>query len=1790
LIPLSARSSDALQALAAAYRDWLTTNPNVSLADLAYSTARRRSHHPHRLALVAERIEDLVDQLDTFCRHESRPGLSAGRRNPEARLAFVFGGMGPQEPGMARQLLEQEPVFREAVRGCDELLQPLAGWSLLAELTAEAPRSRMDEPQIAQPALFAVQVGLAALWRSWGVLPRAVIGHSVGEVAAAHVAGALALADAVRVIFHRSRLQQRTRGQGRMLAAGVSAAEAEELIRTAGPAAAGDSVTVAAINSPRSVTLCGDAETLEAIARTLEDRGIFCRFLHVDVPYHSPFMDQLRDELLASLAALRPQQSAIPLFSTVTGATIDGPALDAGYWWRNVRQPVLFAAAAEALLEAGYDTFLELGPHPVLASSVQECALTALRPVTVLASLRRRTADRASLLDALGKLYVLGFPVAWEQLYPGGQFLTLPRYPWQRERFWRESEEARQIRLGLVRSTCPGLLGQDVHPLLGRPIRSAGTARIWHVDVDLDLDHGWLADHRILGDVVFPAAAYLEAVLAAARAIGPGPVMLEDIEFHRPMILSVAKPQALELVVEDGQTDFGFYARGTDDTWTRLATGTMDRTSESPQFAPVPLAEVRQRCPREIDGAEWYRQLAQSGYGYGPTFQGVERIWCGDGEALALLRVRESLAASLADYLFHPAVLDSGLQVYQGTLPFSGEGRLATGTYVPQRAERVRCYRSLAYTADMPAQWYCHFHTRPAPGVPRGLSDVRITDETGQVLFEIIGLHSASIGGSAEQDTLDGCFYQDRWELQPRDGQPITTTPAVPLSPVASPNGERAGGWLLFADRAGVGAALAQRLEQSGDRVIRIESADTFGRIGPDHFEVHPERADDFHRLLHELRAASFICRGIVYLWSVDAAPPDAPAQASDCLCALHLVQACAATWTAPPRLYLVTRGIHAVGRGEVPAVGGAPLWGLGRVIRAEHPALRCTLIDMGPADSPDELLSLVEELRDDGHEDEIALRGRDRYIHRFVSVTPPELGPLDGGTLPASGHSGFRLEFGTPGLLESEQLREIRRRPPGPHEVEIEVVAAALNFKDVAKALNLLSDDSLRDTWSGRRLGMECAGRVTACGAEVRSFHAGDEVVAQAPGCLASHVLADARLVAPKPARLTFAEAVTFPVAFATAAHALHELAHLRPGERVLIHSAAGGVGLAAVQLAKRVGAEIFATAGNPEKRDFLRQLGIQHVYDSRTLDFAHQILDDAGGRGVDVVLNSLTGAAMARSLAVLASGGRFLELGKRDIEQNARLGLRPFQKQLAYFAIDLDRLWAARPESLASPLADLMREAADGTLDPLPHREFPISQARDAFQWMARARHIGKVVLSLVDPSVQVLSADELPGGMAEEDAPAGLRFPADATYLVTGGLGGFGLATARWLVERGARHLVLLGRSGAASTEAQQAVRDLEQAGARVLVARADVAQADQLQQTLDDARRRLPPLRGVFHAAMVLDDAILLHQTAERFRRVLAPKVTGAWNLHRLTAGDPLDYFVLFSSTAAVFGSAGQGNYAAANAFLDGLAHHRRALGLPGLSVNWPAVADVGYVAQHAEVRAHIERTGMVPLPSSLLLRALGVLLRRGTTQATVLRLDWSRAGAHALAATSPRFSHLAGAMAAPAGAVPALSLQERLRTATEAARRDLLLGCLREQVGKALGIAPAGLEPDVPLTEMGLESLLAVDLGLRLKKELGIDISMLRLLRGVTLNNLLNEVQERLAPGAGAGSAAATDDVNPPVARSAAWRAQIAQKGPRDFTLAVALGEEDGAATGDSVPQRETALGGDQDQSLRLGDQ
>ncbi|WP_203217982.1 type I polyketide synthase [Nocardia terpenica] len=1609
LLPLSARGPEALRALADAYATLLERPDSPALHRICRAAARQRDHHPMRTSVVAADPAEAARRLR---------GLDlAPRRATRPAIAFVYTGMGPQWWGMGRELLENEPGFAEVVTACDRILQRY-NISITEELLRDESLSRLTDTLYAQLANFVVQAGLTALWREWGIEPAVVVGHSVGEVAAAYVAGVYSLEDALTIAYHRASLQARLDGRGAMAAVGLPADEvAGHLV---------EGVEIAAINSATATTLAGDREALELVSKQLTATGVSVTALRVRVAYHSAHMDEIRAPLTAALAGIRPRPARIALVSTVTGAPVDGPELDASYWWHNVRRPVRFVDALRRVLGHAPGAVLEVGPHPVLAPAIDETLAEHQRTVPRLASLRRDRPQRAHLLETLGELYVAGAEPDWARVHPGPrEHLDLPRYPWQRERHWVESTASRQARLG----TGGPVLG-------GRAVAATTPTR----DIGLSAAQvPYLADHRIGADMVFPGAAYVEAALAMFP--DDEPCFLEDIVFHRPLVLPPSTVTTLRAGYDPARREVTLHGTTEFDQphWT-LYTDLRRAYVAAPQ-APAArthtLAEATRDLP-EIGHDEVYACLSRGSLNYGPAFRAVEKLWCRaeTGEVFAAVRLD---TVRRDGHRLHPVFLDAALQaVFAGAL-LLGDPR-QSGTYVPAAITELRFFR-----APGRSLW---IHGRDRRGSTPGRFDCDLTliTDDGEIVAEITGLHAQRLAEDTGRDYSERLYYEHAW--------------------VAEDSGHKHAGmmdgtWILVGSSA-IADELGQRLGDSGAEVVRTS----------------PLESDWLERVAAGLASESG-CRAVVYVGGSELG--DGPV-CTPVAAALRLVQALPA---AGVPLFLVTVGTQSVSAAEATIDPfAAALWGFGRVVNAERPELRCRLIDLAP-DARD-VDALLGELLHDGL-DEVALRSEGRYVRRIEPA--PSLSPMHQVTIRTDRtpvHLGVHRT-----AVDTLRFAATERRAPGPSEVEIEIGHVGVNFKDVLKVTGLLAPQAMAGSHSGEALGLECSGTVARVGAEVTDLRVGDSVFAHSRDLFASHVTLEAIRVVRAPAGLSGAEAASLlPVV--TAHEALVRLAAVRPGDRVLVHSAAGGVGLAAVRIARLLGAQVYATAGSRTRREFLRDEGIEYVADSRSTSFADDVLRWTGGEGVDVIVNSLPPDMIRANLRVLRTFGRFVELGKpADADDSIRLASA--RRALSFHSFDYDQMMALAPQRVR----DAMRQVADlygeRAIAPLPVTVVPAEQVDKAFLAMGGPDHIGKIVVHLADEPVTV-PASSMPGSPIR----------SDATYVLTGGLGGLGRTVARWLADRGARHLVLIGRRGIATAAAERAVTDLTAAGVDVRVERADVADREQVAAVLRRIREQSPPIRGIVHAAADFDDVVLADTDPHRLLTATRPKADGAWNLHRETEHDVLDFFVLFSSVGSQLGSAGLGAYATANEFLDALARYRHARGLPATSVGWGMIDEVGVAVSGAgEVGEYLRRSGHLGIAPARLLTELETLLRTRPVEVSVADIDWRRwARANPQLASLPRFDTVAPADAADGAGESLAAL--RLREVDPAERVALLTPLLAPLLAQTTGLTEHELGDEHPID---IDSLTAVGLRVLLQKELGVSVPAVKLQTNLTMTGL-----------------------------------------------------------------------------------
>lgn len=1690
LLTLSAKSEAGLRDLSDRYVLHLAQNTELLPADVCYSANIGRSHFSNRLGVAAASIDEMAQKLKAYASGETPAGLFAGiagkAGNPP--LAFLFTGQGSQYAGMAKSLFDTQPVFRQAVEECAAALDSDLERALLDIIFADAGDEghEIHATGYTQPALFAIEYGLARMWESWGIAPAAVMGHSVGEYVAACIAGVFSLEDGLRLIAARGRLMQGLPAGGTM-AAVLSEKEpvAAVLEKYDGK------VCFAAFNGPNSQVISGEADAVETALAEMAAAGIKSKRLTVSHAFHSPLMAPMLYQFFEIASAVTYHPPKIYLISNRTGKPADSDIATPEYWCRHILEPVRFEESMKTLYREGIRIFLECGPDPVLLGMGRRCIDG--KDCHWLPSLRRGRSDWMQLCASLGELYASGATVDWARVdkYYAKQRVTLPNYPFQRKRYWVEEETA-----PFLSAPRPQAHKNGFHRLLGRPVGSALLKKgdkLFESVIRPD-SPSYLKDHEIFESVIFPAAGYLEMAMAAGcQALRENHLSLENVCFHRALFLSEDAPRTLQTVLScrDDKEGYNFkiYSRReqaeADDGWALHADGMIRGLEASGETGAsgeaVSPDQLSESFEVEVPVADFYAGLRRQGLNYGLKFRGIEKLWRKNGNALGKIRLPLKSNDTPEHYVFPPSLLDACFQALAGVMA----GKTAD-TLLPVGIERMEISG-----ANNGSLWCRTGEIRPSETGHEFAADLEIMDENGRPSARIKGLTLRSVKPemffSGKRKSAADWLYEIKWEKAP------------PAEPGDSPFADTPGRFLVFEDSAGLGASAAYLLENKGASCIRITPGEGF-KYAPDtgRCVVNPESPEDFKQLISRASENHLPLHGVIHLWgrNLKLNPGDAiastPMLACDSL--LYLVQALAsAGLPGLPRLWIITQGGLAVSEEDRVDITQAPLWGLGRVIALEHPSLHCTRIDLDPANAAEDAALLLNSLWRPDREDQIAFRRGERYVARLAQYNEK---PGEAENIPAVPETvSYRLSTTGYGMLENLYLAPEERHAPGPDEVEIRVCASGLNFRDVLNALGMLKEVTRRlgiESADDLPFGGECAGVVVSAGGNVDRFKPGDEVLAAfAVGSLGKYVNVNQAYVVSKPQNLSFEEAATLPVTYLTAWYGLYQLADLKPGEKILIHAAAGGVGQAAVRLAQRAGAEIYATS-SPGKWDFIKSMGIEHVMNSRTLDFEKQVMEKTGGKGVDVVFNSLNGDFIEKSLSVLKKGGRFMEIGKIGIWDLDRM--HSHRPDVAYFPFDMIEVSGGNPGAITDMLTQIMEHVIKSEFSPLPLKVFPIQKAAEAFRFMAQAKHIGKVVISF-------------PGSTPDEPQAAKPIVRDDAAYLITGGCGALGLRVAGWLCEKGARHLVLTGRRGP-SPEAQKTIAALMEKGVRVVCARADISKKEDAFALIESIGMDTPPLAGIIHAAGIIDDAMLVNMTRESFARVMAPKVAGAWNLHQLTENIPLDFFVLFSSAAALFGSPGQGNYAAANAFMDGLAHLRRAQGKPALSVNWGPWAGSGMAADLERDNAGGSFFGGMDLiPPEQGIGILDRLISRNAVQAGVLPMDWPAfLKRFAKNAVPPVFGHFVDRRESGGSKTPPV-LRDILHTAP-ANRMKSLSRHLRERVARVLGLESAEiLDPARPLKEMGLDSLMAVELNNMIQNDLNVSLTAENFMENPSIDQL-----------------------------------------------------------------------------------
>ncbi|MDV3248177.1 type I polyketide synthase, partial [Mycobacterium avium] len=1551
------------RAQAARLAEYVRAQGELDIADVGWTLAGRATFE-HRAVVVGGDRDRLLAGLDELAADDPAASIIRGVATPAGKTVFVFPGQGSQTLGMGRQLHAGYPVFAEAfdavVAELDRhLLRPLR------DVIWGDDENVLNSTEFAQPALFAVEVALFRLLESWGVRPDFVMGHSIGELSAAHVAGVLSLQNAAVLVAARGRFMQALPEGGAMIAVQATEAQVRPLL--------GPDVGIAAVNGPAAVVISGDHDAAVAIAERLRAEGHRVHRLSVSHAFHSPLMEPMIDEFGTVAAGLAIDKPVIPIISNLTGQPAADDFGSPEYWKCHVRDAVRFADSVRFAQSAGATRFLEVGPSSGLTAAIEETLADA--PVVTVSALRKDRPEPVALVNAVAQGWVCGMDVDWRGALGTGHLVDLPTYAFDRRRFWLSGDGAASDAAGL------GLAAGD-HALLGAVVELPASGGVLLTGRLSPASQGWLADHAVGGVVLFPGAGFVELAIRAGDEVGCG--IIDELNLAAPLVLPAGGSVAIQVVV-DGPDDSGaravsvFSRADAGAGWLLHAEGVLRAGSAQPATdlsAWPPVGAV------PVDLGDGYEQLAERGYRYGPAFRGLTSMWRRGDEIFAEVNLPTDAGVSTTGFGVHPVMLDAALHAVM--LASDGDDLPAGSMLVPFSWQRVSLHAAGAAAV----------RARIVPVSPSAVS-IELADGLGLPVLSVASMVARPVTDqqllAAVSNSGPDRLFELIWSAQP----------STAVQPVSLLN------W---------GAT-------------ELDATDTDSDSG--RFAVLFESAPVAGDVVTEVYAATRAVLPVLQSW---------------------LARDGAGT------LVVSTRGAMTLPGEDVTDLAGAAVWGLVRSAQTEHPG-RIVLVDTDAPLDADAVAAVLAV-----GEPQTLLRNGTVYTARVLGsravgalLVPPEDGP-------------WRLGMSSYGTIENLRLEPIpdADAPLGPGQVRVATSALAANFRDVMIALGLYPDPDAV-------MGIEASGVVIETASQDGRVAVGDRVMGLFPDGTGTVATTDQRLLVKVPAGWSHTAAATASVVFATAYYALVDLADARPGQRVLVHAAAGGVGMAAVQLARHLGLEVFATASRG-KWDTLRDMGFDddHLGDSRGLDFEDKFRAVTGGAGMDIVLDSLSGDSVDASLRLVAPGGIFLEMGKTDIRDPEVVAAE--HPGVRYRAFDL---FEAGPDRIARLLDELAAMFGEDVLRPLPVTRFDVRRAPAALRYLSQARHVGKVVMTMPDAWTA-------------------------GTVLITGATGMAGSAVARHVVTRhGARNLVLVSRRGLDAPDAAELVAELTAAGAHAEVVACDAADREALAKVIADIPMQ-HPLTGVIHAAGVLDDAVVTSLTPQRIDTVLRAKVDAAWNLHELTRDLDVGAFVMFSSIAGLAGASGQGNYAAGNSFLDGLAAHRRAHGLPAISLGWGlwdqasamtgglGAADLarfgrdGIVAMSSQEALELMDTALIVdepflLPAHIDLAALRVKFDGGTLPPMFVDLI-----------NAPTRRQVDDSLAA---AKSKSALLQRLEGLPEDEQQAVLLDLVRSNIATVLGSSsPEAIHPDRAFQELGFDSLTAVEMRNRLKAATGLALS------------------------------------------------------------------------------------------------
>ena len=1650
LFTISGYNKKAVTDLAEKYLEYLNKNDAVPVGDLTFTVNTGRKHFKNRLAAVVTSTTELKIVLKKFLENGSGPSVRTTGEIVSGKTAFLFTGQGAQYFGMGKILYETHPSFKSTIDYCNKILSERHGIELLDLLySGQANHDDIHQTRFTQPALFAIEYAVAKLWESWGIKPDALIGHSIGEITAACYANVLSLEDALNLVAIRGKLMQSLPQNGIMAVIFSTLENVKGIIEDFG-----HEVSIAGVNGPNNTVISGKTESVEKIIEIAGSKNIKTVKIKTSHAFHSALMEPILEEFQNSIKDIKFKQPEVPLVSNITGKFISQDEIqDAEYWTKHIRNAVNYYDGIKTLAEFEIKNFVEVGPHPSLLSMAR--AAMPEYEALWLPSLKKDNDDWKVILDSLAVLYVNGQTINWkdfDKVYNRNK-LNLPTYAFQKARYWvdipnQPKRSDKKFTLGLD----DGMINTLIQKKFSSPVIKQN---VYESIISLE-NVGWLQDHKVFNVPVFPATAYLIAVQSAAvYSFGKQHFSIENVNLTNLLPVTEEKPVKLQVILnqlEGAETEFKIYSSPVnlknpqDIEWTLNASGTLT-TVVSEDIKNTFESNGVDFGGSNFSSDAFYADLLKNGLNYGKVFRGVKNLIVQNGEAIAEIVLDKNSVEDFDEYEIHPALLDAALQTSAVLIEEKDEGNRNDIVYLPVGIDK--------FVLKNKTQEKIISKTKLIGKNENGFTfNVLLSDSDGKEIgyikkLKVIKLKRNVLPADFRID-VGGWLYEVKWEEF--DNQ-ISENKSTPESKI----------FLLF-NIGNDGSEIFDRLKEKELDVIKITQGDDYEKVNRNEYKIDFSSQDNLGKLFTEIlentegKSFEIIIDSSLPAFQEIAGVNKNILEFENALFEklLNIIKSLITSGISNPvNISLVTSNAVTVREEKSINPVETSVWGFGQVLMLEHPEFNTKLIDAGEGNYD----KLINEFLIHSNDDRIAYRNGTRYVAKLVNAEVEETNDDEKNI----SVKNKRLEISEKGVLDNIRYVDVERTEPAENEVEINVMAAGLNFRDVMNALNLYPGDA-------GKLGGECAGIVTKVGSNVKDYKVGDKVFGIAPGSFAKYVVTRASLIGKIPENLTFEESSTIPITFLTAYYALVKLANVKKGDKVLIHAASGGVGQAAIQICKMVGAEIFATAGSDEKRQFLRELGITHIMNSRTTDFADEILQITNGKGVDIVLNSLSGEFIEKGFSVLNGNGRFLEIGKVNIWTHEKV--KQFRPDVEYHIIALDDISDKQPDLVKELLNELIPLFEEGKLVPLMKKVYPVTEAVSAFRFMAQTKHIGKIVISIDKQIIQKRNNE--------------FKIDKNGMYVITGGFGALGQIVMDWLINNGAQNIILVGRSSPKDM-VKEKIDKIKNVNTYTVLG--DISERKLSEEIKNLANTKEKTIKGIIHAAGVLDDGIILQQTPDKFAKVLSPKIGGALTLDVLTVDNDVDFVVYFSSVASLLGSAGQSNYAAANAFMDGFAKHQRSKGVNAVSINWGPWESLGMTKNG--ISAGKDNLGFNRITPDVGMKMLDVVLQNDFEQIGVFKVDWQKLigaiGEENVKTFIAGFARLTESETE--NTIP--QLVEELRSIKPEERKEKVIEYLKEQTIRVLGLDPSfPLDTSKHLSEMGLDSLMAIELKNTIDKAVG----------------------------------------------------------------------------------------------------